>query len=141
MSPENKIIPLKTIKKVIQCGLLSTFLQVACFNLFIILLPPIISNVIAFEIATLFAFFINNHYSFRDNKISYKHQSKLYYKKMLLFNVTALLSLLIQIGIIHFGIVYFGHGRLIYNGLLIAGVSIGFACNLFIYRYLIWRNQ
>lgn len=138
---KNKIYSLNTINKVIQCGLLSTILQLAGFNLFLIMLTPTIANAIAFEIATLFAFILNNHYSFPDSKISHKHQPKIFYKKMLFYNATGLLSLLIQISIIHFGIHYFGHGRLIYNGLLMIGVAIGFACNLFIYRYLIWRNR
>ncbi len=126
--------------KVTACGLVGFIAQIITFNLLVLFLHPTFANAIAVECAIILNFIINNYITFKDNSAKWQECKKTFFKKLLQFNGCSLISLVLQLLVMHFGAIIFGHSFVIYNILLLAGIILGSIANYFAYHYIVWRN-
>jgi dolichol-phosphate mannosyltransferase len=130
-----------TYIKVCACGLIGMILQIITFNILVTSISPTLSNTIATELAILSNFITNNYFTYAKNRFSFRKKTRHFLKKILHFNLCSMLSLILQIAIMHVGVRIWGYGLLIYNALLIAGILLGSVTNYFFYQKIIWKHR
>lgn len=116
-------------------GIIAASLQFIVFNLLRTFHHPIIANNIATELAILTNFLMNHTFVFSERK-----NSRLsFIKKIILFNLFSLTSLVIQTLSLMIGIYYFGRGAWIENTFVLIGIGLGSILNFGFYSKIIWR--
>jgi dolichol-phosphate mannosyltransferase len=131
---------LKNYIKMCCIGVSSLVAQLAIFNLLRLIITPAIANSIGVEVAVIMNFILNNHFTFKDQKIK-KSQRKKLIGKFIQFNIASLGSMAIQAITVHGFIMLFGRHAIWENVGVITGILLGSVLNYFIYSRLIWKDN
>ena len=129
---------LKNYIKMCCVGVSSLIAQLVVFNILRLYITPAIANSIGVEVAVIMNFILNNHFTFKDQKIK-KSQRKKLIGKFIQFNIASLGSMAIQAVTVHGFIMLFGRHAMWENIGVITGILLGSVLNYFIYSRFIWK--
>ncbi|MCP4473709.1 MAG: glycosyltransferase family 2 protein [Gammaproteobacteria bacterium] len=132
----------KRYLKVCCVGASGALIQLLIFNLFHAWWStPLTANTIAIECAIASNFILNNYFSFSKQRFHFTRKPWQIFKKFLLFNVTSLGSMLIQLLVLATGLHLIGHTTARANFLVIVGIFIGSLYNYYVYSKWIWKQS
>ncbi len=121
-------------------GMGGMLVQLISFNLLIFYLSPALAIAIAIECAIITNFFLHNCFTFHENKIAKTSGLRLWLKSLAKFNGFSLISMALQIIIMHVGSYFLGTTFIISNLLLFIGMALGSLTNFLSYRYFVWKG-
>jgi putative flippase GtrA len=128
-------------------GLLSILVQLAYFNMFLIVFgkPSFLNQsyvaafyaIIADQVAILSSFILNNHITFKDRKVIYNNSA---WKKFFNLYIIIMISTGLQSLIIYLGNFFFGYSLFISNLFFILGTGFAFLWNYSFQKRFVYKR-